>query len=188
MSGDWRAQLRILRHHHGLKQAVLAEMLNVDQATVSRWENGRQEPDLVGKKRLSDLLLQYGRRAEADIRALMASPLSCRLLLTGHLEIVEASAEAFRRLNVDSTLLVGRNLRDILDDPTYGNLLDRNADAIRRGDFAHMLSRFRLPLLGWVETYSVAVLYCGQVHLLSECRPVPDSGRDQPALELSPRP
>lgn len=53
---DWGAQLRRFRRLRALKQSALAEMVGVDQATVSRWESGRQSPDLGTQQRLRDLM------------------------------------------------------------------------------------------------------------------------------------
>lgn len=53
---DWGAQLRRFRRLRSLKQTALAELIGVDQATVSRWERGQQSPDLGMQQRLRDLL------------------------------------------------------------------------------------------------------------------------------------
>ena len=53
---DWGAQLRRFRRLRALKQVALAEMIGVDQATISRWESGRQSPDLAMQQRLRDLM------------------------------------------------------------------------------------------------------------------------------------
>ncbi len=53
---DWGAQLRRFRRLRALKQVALAELIGVDQATVSRWESGRQSPDLAMQQRLRDLM------------------------------------------------------------------------------------------------------------------------------------
>ena len=37
-------RLKRLRRSVGLKQTALADMLEVDQTTISRWENGTQTP------------------------------------------------------------------------------------------------------------------------------------------------
>ena len=52
----WAMQLRRFRRAHALKQIVLAEMMGVDQTTISRWESGRQVPDFSMQRRLRDLI------------------------------------------------------------------------------------------------------------------------------------
>ncbi len=63
-SGEWGEQLRRFRRLRALKQAALAEIVGVDQATVSRWESGRQNPDLGMQQRLRDLLRRIEPREE----------------------------------------------------------------------------------------------------------------------------
>ncbi len=48
--------MRRFRRLRALKQVALAELIGVDQATVSRWESGRQSPDLAMQQRLRDLM------------------------------------------------------------------------------------------------------------------------------------
>jgi transcriptional regulator with XRE-family HTH domain len=45
-AGEFGAVLKALRENAGLSQAELAERLNVDQASVSRWERGQGEPGI----------------------------------------------------------------------------------------------------------------------------------------------
>ena len=44
-----------LRQKSGLTQVELAKRLNVNQATVSKWEKGKSVPDIVTLKDLSNL-------------------------------------------------------------------------------------------------------------------------------------
>ena len=53
---DWAREIRRYRETAGLLQGALAERLCVTQATVSRWESGRQRPDLASQQRLRPLL------------------------------------------------------------------------------------------------------------------------------------
>ena len=53
---DWAVEIRRLRRSKLLKQAALASVLGIDQATVSRWENGKAIPELGMQRRLRDLL------------------------------------------------------------------------------------------------------------------------------------
>jgi len=61
----WALQLVRFRRVHGLKQAVLAEMLGVDQATISRWETGRMIPDRAMQRRFQNLVRR--RPSEASL-------------------------------------------------------------------------------------------------------------------------
>lgn len=55
-------RIKMLREQEGLKQAELAALLNVTQATLSNWECGRYEPDQDALKILSrkfDVSIDY---------------------------------------------------------------------------------------------------------------------------------
>jgi transcriptional regulator with XRE-family HTH domain len=68
LGDDWTTQLRRFRRLRALKQTALADLLGVDQATVSRWESGRQSPDLGMQRRLRSLMQQAGPREEVLLR------------------------------------------------------------------------------------------------------------------------
>jgi transcriptional regulator with XRE-family HTH domain len=51
--GAW---LKALRERAGLSQQELADRIGVDQASVSRWENGRGEPGVSIAGELADAL------------------------------------------------------------------------------------------------------------------------------------
>lgn len=53
---DWAKEIRAYREREGLLQEALAEALGVSQATVSRWESGRQRPDIESQQTLRPLL------------------------------------------------------------------------------------------------------------------------------------
>ena len=56
--------LKELRKEKGLTQEQFAEMINVSNRTVSRWENGNNMPDL-------DILIQISDYYEIDLRELL---------------------------------------------------------------------------------------------------------------------
>ena len=64
---DWPQALRDYRRRNGLTQAALAEVLNIDPTTVSRWERGRDKPALGILRRLRSLVMP---RASDVVRAL----------------------------------------------------------------------------------------------------------------------
>lgn len=61
---DWGIQLKRYRQAHGITQARLAEITNVEQATISRWERGTHVPELGMQRRLRDLI--FGRGISSD--------------------------------------------------------------------------------------------------------------------------
>ena len=56
--------LKELRKEKGLTQEQFAEIVNVSNRTVSRWENGNNMPDL-------DILIQISDYYEIDLRELL---------------------------------------------------------------------------------------------------------------------
>lgn len=44
---DWATTIKGARIKNGLKQSVLADLLNMDQATISRWERGACSPSVA---------------------------------------------------------------------------------------------------------------------------------------------
>ncbi|WP_251615670.1 helix-turn-helix transcriptional regulator [Pumilibacter muris] len=52
----FNSRLRELRKEKALTQTQLAQILNVSQATVAKWETGDREPDLIMILRLCEVL------------------------------------------------------------------------------------------------------------------------------------
>ena len=57
---DWAELSREYRRRRGLKQQAVAQDLNVDQSTISRWERGEGEPSLNAKHVILNTLLDAG--------------------------------------------------------------------------------------------------------------------------------
>lgn len=53
---DWPTILKGIRRARGLKQAALGELLGVDQSRVSRWESGKECPNIGAQKALLELM------------------------------------------------------------------------------------------------------------------------------------
>lgn len=62
----WSAFVRAYRKKHKLTQTALAAQLAVKQQSVSRWEQGKQLPDIPSQKKLKALLGALPLMAEAD--------------------------------------------------------------------------------------------------------------------------
>jgi transcriptional regulator with XRE-family HTH domain len=75
---DWAREIRKYREAHGLRQEALAEKLGVSQATISRWESGRQRPDIESQSHLRPLLWSGLIGGEAlMLHAVRAAPTIC---------------------------------------------------------------------------------------------------------------
>lgn len=62
----WSAYVRAYRKRNKLTQAALAAQLDVQQQSVSRWEQGKQLPDISSQKKLKAVLGLTPLMAEAD--------------------------------------------------------------------------------------------------------------------------
>ena len=56
MDTPWPALVRRLRFISNLKQTDLADLLGVEQGTVSRWERATYVPDIPVQRRIRDML------------------------------------------------------------------------------------------------------------------------------------
>ena len=72
----FRARLKRVRTAVRLKQSGLAELLGVDQATVSRWESGRHIPEPEIQSEVFEKLLPY-RSDDAALRRLVETSQDC---------------------------------------------------------------------------------------------------------------
>lgn len=135
---EWATNIRRLRLSKGWKQTTLADMLSVDQATVSRWERGLQRPDLAARQRLTDLLRRELPSADrAVLMAVQASPWWALALDRGG-RILAASEPMAEWWGQPAGQLAGRPAQPMIsDDLAWG--LDRAAEAgFWHGDVAAM--------------------------------------------------
>ncbi len=94
---DFPAGLRRVRVSSGLTQSDLADMLNVDQATISRWERGAQMPDNAMQNRLRDLLFRGRAISDARLVHLVRSVTGLMALLNVEGKFVAVS-DGLRRI------------------------------------------------------------------------------------------
>ncbi len=60
-----------MRESLGLTQQAFAELLQVSQATVSRWEAGRVQPDGATRRRIHDIIRQRGGLIDAPLLSMI---------------------------------------------------------------------------------------------------------------------
>src|SRR5579862_3401794 len=106
---DFPAGLRQVRVSSGLTQSDLAEMLNVDQATVSRWERGAQMPDAEMQARLRDILFRGRAISDSRLTHFVRSAHSLMALISPDSKFV-ALSESARALVPEN----GTSLNDIM--------------------------------------------------------------------------
>ena len=106
---DFPAGLRRVRVSSGLTQSDLAEMLAVDQATISRWERGAQMPDAEMQGRLRDILFRGRAISDARLMHFVRSAYGLMALIGPEGEFVAVS-EPTRSIVAEST----KFLKDIM--------------------------------------------------------------------------
>jgi len=111
---DWAAHIRQFRRVRAMKQTHLAELLEVNQATVSRWESGRAIPDLAIQRRLRDLMYRSLRDEILVRHCVMVCPAQV-LLSSPERKAVVASAGYCAAHGVSQSQIVGMDMT-----PTHG--------------------------------------------------------------------
>ncbi|WP_254055845.1 helix-turn-helix domain-containing protein [Ruegeria sp. EL01] len=109
-------RLKRLRRSVGLKQSALAEVLQVDQTTISRWENGAQTP-LPETQQAVFSALGPIREDDSALRRLVMSSTECVHLVeeTSH-KCLAYSASRARDWNTSQQALLGVSLWQFATD------------------------------------------------------------------------
>jgi transcriptional regulator with XRE-family HTH domain len=105
----WPNALRDYRRRYGLTQAALAELLNVDPTTVSRWERGRDRPALGIARRLTSLIVPRTRDVERAIKSLIDASPTIAVLYDDKYRLLYSSAKHRQLLKVDAAELYGKS-------------------------------------------------------------------------------
>jgi DNA-binding XRE family transcriptional regulator len=177
----WSDQLRRYRRVHGLTQAVLAEILNVEQATVSRWERGVHEPDLSVRRRLRELISGPSFNSEEfQLNVIGRSPFAVKVA-NKQARNLTASSGAASLHGVPRDVLARADYR-----PYFSDILrDQWDSACRLGFFAGDLCSVQVytkwrPLNGLDSKYGISYwtplrLSDGEIVLISEFREIGSS-------------
>ncbi|QJA42951.1 hypothetical protein [Phaeobacter phage MD18] len=95
----WGTSIKALRLRQGLKQAALAELLSLDQATVSRWERGQSTPTIAVQRQVRRKLEEIcgGAPLLQDLfERVVSSPYRVLLTDVGSFKTVAASQSALQ--------------------------------------------------------------------------------------------
>jgi transcriptional regulator with XRE-family HTH domain len=176
MHEDWAALVRRYRLRHSLTQANIAQILNVSQKTVSRWERGQDRPHVSLQKYLRDLVrepdsafLAYIK--QSVIHCPMPRALSAGAAIT--LRAVSPAAIAKRPTVVD---WIGCDLAPIATGVLQEMMDDRPLQrGVERGEIACIVSTTRSvlktaehPNIGFFSTtmtyfFHDGTLYCDAI-------------------------
>jgi transcriptional regulator with XRE-family HTH domain len=110
---NWPNLLKQYRRRHRLTQSNLAEMLNVDPSTVSRWERGRDEPALGIQRRLRSFVIPRAMRVEDVLKRLIDTSDAIAVLFDRQYRLVYSSRRHRALLRLDATDLYGRPFQDL---------------------------------------------------------------------------
>lgn len=181
---NWATDMRRFRRLHGIKQVVLAEMLGVDQATVSRWENNKQTPDLAACRRLRDLLWRMNTRVDVDAGLLLAAPFAARTIVRADNVIIGASRLVFERVKRDQADLLGTDVRRVRQDSHADQLYKDVNKAFFAGEIRSVTTRhFSAAERNWVELFTIPIFINGRIESLNERQVITDPARCEHHIE-----
>jgi transcriptional regulator with XRE-family HTH domain len=104
--------LRRYRRLSGVKQGVIADALNVTQATVSRWESGAHEPETRHRDRILSLIAaRVGNDADAALKRLIeTSTMPVHLVCDATHRLLAASPARTATWGRSADVFLGRSL------------------------------------------------------------------------------
>jgi len=105
---DWSRALTDYRRRHGLTQSALAEIVNVDPTTVSRWERGRDRPALGILRRLKSLVIPTTSDVERALRVLIDTSDAIAVLFDRNYRLLHSSPKHRALLRLESSELYAR--------------------------------------------------------------------------------
>jgi transcriptional regulator with XRE-family HTH domain len=170
----WPGQLKRYRRIQGLTQAALAEILNVEQATISRWERGTHAPDLGVQRRLRALI--YGRGLHSDnfiFNRVSHSPFAVKVASRAAQNLAASMAAAHLH-HVDQSTLAIANYRPLFTETLERHWIKAMELGFFEGDMASIQVRTPWKPVGGgdeklcVSYWTPARLSDGEIVLISE--------------------
>jgi transcriptional regulator with XRE-family HTH domain len=124
---DWAQRTKLLRRRLFLKQAALAEALNVDQSAISRWEQGHDRPNVRARKMMLDMWSNAAPAPADDARLRARVRLSESLVLIREDGVFEELSDSLSNLfKRDRSEVIGRrNSETMLDEGAGVRDMDR---------------------------------------------------------------
>lgn len=115
----WPLLIRSYRKENGLKQDALADLLHVDQTTVSRWERGIDTPSLAMQKRLRDIMWTREDSALDIALRMTRTAFSRASIVAPGTKIVEVSQPQAQHFETTPSDMRGRLMRDFYGSDYY---------------------------------------------------------------------
>ncbi len=107
---SWASFIKSFRLDQELTQKEAAELLKVSQPTLSRWESGRQVPDMRTRRRIQRLVDSHAGLRSRLAREVVARSLCAQALLDQELRIRAVSARFAELFGCDPGELEARSL------------------------------------------------------------------------------
>ncbi len=107
---SWASFVRSFRRSQGLTQKEAAELLQVSQPTLSRWESGRQVPDLRTRRKIQQLVETHAGTRVRLLCTSVARSLCAQAAVDRDLRIVAVSPPFARLFGGDPERIKARSL------------------------------------------------------------------------------
>jgi DNA-binding XRE family transcriptional regulator len=89
---DWATEVKTYRRRHLITQATLAELLDVDTTSISRWERGRDHPSLTVQAKLRWLVAPKVSDLSRSLRDIVETTPNLAVVMDRNYRIVGASS------------------------------------------------------------------------------------------------